>query len=194
MVVGLTGVSCSGKNEVARIFSSLGYLVIDEDKLGHDALVVRKKEIVDAFGTSILSEDGSVDRRKLSSIVFSSTSMLSKLEGISHPYMVSETKRIIESFDGDVVINAAILEHLGLDAISDVFVFVSAPVDILLERAKRRNGTGREMFLKRLKAQEEIGKKLEASGKAIYRIDNDSTLEELWKKTRSVVEMIRGGK
>ena len=194
MVVGLTGVSCSGKNEVARIFSSLGYLVIDEDKLGHDALVVRKKEIVDAFGTSILSEDGSVDRRKLSSIVFSSTSMLSKLEGISHPYMVSETKRIMESFDGDVVINAAILEHLGLDAISDVFVFVSAPVDILLERAKRRNGTGREMFLKRLKAQEEIGKKLEASGKAIYRIDNDSTLEELWKKTRSVVEMIRGGK
>lgn len=194
MVVGLTGVSCSGKNEVARIFSSLGYLVIDEDKLGHDALVVRKKEIVDAFGTSILSEDGSVDRRKLSSIVFSSPSMLSKLEGISHPYMVSETKRIMESFDGDVVINAAILEHLGLDAISDVFVFVSAPVDILLERAKRRNGTGREMFLKRLKAQEEIGKKLEASGKAIYRIDNDSTLEELWKKTRSVVEMIRGGK
>ena len=194
MVVGLTGVSCSGKNEVARIFSSLGYLVIDEDKLGHDALVVRKKEIVDAFGTSILSEDGSVDRRKLSSIVFSSPSMLSKLEGISHPYMVSETKRIMESFDGDVVINAAILEHLGLDAISDVFVFVSAPVDILLERAKRRNGTGREMFLKRLKAQEEIGKKLEASGKAIYRIENDSTLEELWKKTRSVVEMIRGGK
>ena len=194
MVVGLTGVSCSGKNEVARIFSSLGYLVIDEDKLGHDALVVRKKEIVDAFGTSILSEDGSVDRRKLSSIVFSSPSMLSKLEGISHPYMVSETKRIMESFDGDVVINAAILEHLGLDAISDVFVFVSAPVDILLERAKRRNGTGREMFLKRLKAQEEIGKKLEASGKAIYRIDNDSTLEEIWKKTRSVVEMIRGGK
>ena len=194
MVVGLTGVSCSGKNEVARIFSSLGYLVIDEDKLGHDALVVRKKEIVDAFGTSILSEDGSVDRRKLSSIVFSSPSMLSKLEGISHPYMVSETKRIIESFDGDVVINAAILEHLGLDAISDVFVFVSAPVDILLERAKRRNGTGREMFLKRLKAQEEIGKKLEASGKAIYRIENDSTLEELWKKTRSVVGMIRGEK
>lgn len=194
MVVGLTGVSCSGKNEVARIFSSLGYLVIDEDKLGHDALAVRKKEIVDAFGTSILSEDGSVDRRKLSSIVFSSPSMLSKLEGISHPYMVSETKRIMESFDGDVVINAAILEHLGLDAISDVFVFVSAPVDILLERAKRRNGTGREMFLKRLKAQEEIGKKLEASGKAIYRIENDSTLEELWKKTRSVVEMIRGGK
>ena len=168
--------------------------MIDEDKLGHDALAVRKKEIVDAFGTSILSEDGSVDRRKLSSIVFSSPSMLSKLEGISHPYMVSETKRIMESFDGDVVINAAILEHLGLDAISDVFVFVSAPVDILLERAKRRNGTGREMFLKRLKAQEEIGKKLEASGKAIYRIDNDSTLEELWKKTRSVVEMIRGGK
>ena len=135
-----------------------------------------------------------MDRRKLSSIVFSSTSMLSKLEGISHPYMVSETKRIMESFDGDVVINAAILEHLGLDAISDVFVFVSAPVDILLERAKRRNGTGREMFLKRLKAQEEIGKKLEASGKAIYRIENDSTLEELWKKTRSVVGMIRGGK
>ena len=121
MIIGLTGKSCAGKDEVASILSSFGYYVIDEDKLGHEALRANRDSLISEFGEGILS-DGEVDRKKLGSIVFSDPMKLKKLEAISHPWMINETKRLAREAEKKglfVVINAAILVRLSLDKISD---------------------------------------------------------------------------
>ena len=190
MVIGLLGLSCSGKDEVAKILSSSGYLIIDEDKLGHDALIDEKERIIDAFGSAVETDDGFVDRKALSKLCFSARENLEKLESISHPYMRRKTKEIIDSSSSDVVINAAILERLGLDEISDCFLFVTAPYEVRQERAFLRNGTSAEDFEKRTRSQENIGEKIFSSNKDVYVIENTGSKAELERKVLECIKEI----
>ncbi len=84
MIVGLTGRSCSGKDAVAGMLDERFY-VVDEDGLGHQALTANTEKLRAAFGDGIFSEDGSVNRKALGAIVFSSPEKLEILNGISHP-------------------------------------------------------------------------------------------------------------
>ncbi len=192
MVIGLTGKSCAGKDEVAKILSSFGFYIIDEDKLGHVALKENKQKLVDAFSDIILT-DGEVDRKKLSKLVFSNKENLKKLESISHPWMIEETKRIAkeESKKGNiVVINAAILFRLGLDKISDEIVYVDAPLSLRAERAMLRNGTKKEDFLKREENQEDISYIFETFCGKIVKVINDKDKESLYRQVKDYCDTI----
>ncbi|MFO7850550.1 MAG: dephospho-CoA kinase [Spirochaetia bacterium] len=100
IIIGLTGKSCSGKDEAARILSERGWEIIDVDGLGHQALVQRKEELVRHFGERILDSKGTVDRRVLGEIVFADSSELRALEAIVHPEMRQRVKDIIASGSG----------------------------------------------------------------------------------------------
>ena len=192
MVIGLTGKSCAGKDEVASILSSFGFFVIDEDKLGHEALFANKDKLVSVFGENILT-DGKVDRKKLGAIVFSNKEMLSKLEGISHPCMVKETLRMAEDAKKrgqNVVINAAILKRLGLDKFSDEILFIDAPFPIRARRAEFRNGTKIEDFRKREENQEDISSTFETFGSRIVKIINDGDKATLCRQVKEYCDTI----
>ena len=139
MVVGLTGGYCAGKDVVARVLAARGYTVIDVDALGHDALRVMAAEVFKAFGASVRSPDGSVDRKALGKIVFADPVSLARLELIVHPVMVNDVRRRTAAMGGDVLINAAILHHMGLDLLCDAVVCVRAPLVARVFRAMRRD-------------------------------------------------------
>ena len=127
MVLGLTGKYCAGKNLIARLLSQRGWFVVDEDEVGHEALVVRKRQIIDAFGRRIVGPDGAIDRRSLGRIVFSDPDALGSLESIVHPWMVSKTRRLIEAEHSDnAAVNAAILFKMGLHEFCEVTIVVRA--------------------------------------------------------------------
>lgn len=184
MIVGLTGKSCSGKDYFASKLDSSLFYVIDEDKLGHQALINQKDRLVSAFGEGILT-DGSVDRKKLSPIVFSSKEKLETLNSIVHPWMVEETMRIArcEEEKGFVaVINAAILEEMGFVEHCDMIVLVLSKYENRLSRALKRDGVTAEAFKARSESQSEIGSTLFSSGKKLITIFNDSTLDAMDKQ------------
>ena len=67
-IVGLTGGVASGKSEVTRLFEALGVTVADADLAAREAVAVGSAglaEVVDAFGSSVLTADGSLDRPEL---------------------------------------------------------------------------------------------------------------------------------
>ena len=73
-VIGLTGGIGSGKSTVSRILAELGAVVMDADKVGHQAYqpgTETWKDVVAAFGKEVVAADGSIDRRKLGAIVLS---------------------------------------------------------------------------------------------------------------------------
>jgi dephospho-CoA kinase len=70
MILGLTGLYCSGKNHVAALLERRGLPVLDVDKLGHIAIENKKADICARFGDDILNPDGSVNRRLLGEKVF----------------------------------------------------------------------------------------------------------------------------
>lgn len=87
-VIALTGGIASGKSSVAKRLAELGAVHLDADKLGH---VVYERHstawhnVVNRFGSQILTDDDDIDRAKLGAIVFSSPKKLQELNSLVWP-------------------------------------------------------------------------------------------------------------
>ena len=129
MVVGLTGRYCAGKDTVARLFAARGYRVVDVDALGH-ASVDRQGRggcgRVRSFGPAARRDRGQA--RAGAGWSSADPRALARLEEIVHPVMVERVKAFILDDPGDVLINAAILHRMGLDALCGAVVYVTAPL------------------------------------------------------------------
>lgn len=168
-IIGLCGRSGSGKGYVSRIFSDMGIPCIDTDKVYRDIVSDKNSaclsELVSEFGVGILSENGILDRKKLSSVVFAdgAKEKLLKLNEITHKYILEETLSLAEKAREDncdaVVIDAPVLFESGFDRLCDVKVCVLACDEVCVKRICERDGRSEEDAKKRLasqKANEEL--------------------------------------
>ena len=181
MVTGLVGKSCAGKDMAAEFFSSKGIPVVDVDALGHEALAANVDRIVEAFGPGVLKDDGSVDRKRLASIVFADRNCLETLDGISHPWMRRQVEAFVASHDV-CMINCALLEKMELVGLCDEILFFHAPLEVRMKRAAMRDGLDEKAFLDRDRSQREIGSTLFECGRRVVTILNDSDLEHLYRQ------------
>ena len=88
LVLAVTGGIASGKSVVAQMLASLGAPMIDTDILARWVVEPQKpawKEIVAYFGDKVLVEDGQLDRKKLSDIVFRNPEKRKKTGGFYTP-------------------------------------------------------------------------------------------------------------
>jgi len=72
--VGLTGGIGSGKSEVSRRLAAAGAVLIDSDALAREVVEPGTEglaKIVEEFGADVLTAEGTLNREKLGSIVFS---------------------------------------------------------------------------------------------------------------------------
>jgi dephospho-CoA kinase len=200
VVIGLTGGIASGKTTVAQQLAALGAHVIDADAVGHAVITPKGEaypEVVAAFGTEILDDDGTVSRRKLGAIVFADPARLAELNGISHPRMAERMAREIEAVrlrtprPPAVVLDAAILFEAGWDLLCDVVWTVEAPPTLAIERLMQRNGLSREEAQARLDAQMSNA---ERSRRAQHVIRNEGSLQALDAEVRRLwEETLRAG-
>ena len=93
----------SGKNYICSKMEERGFLSLDLDKVAHEAISISTPEILKVFkgeadsrGISLLKADGTLDRRALGQIVFSSDELLARQEGIIYPKIIQSTKQYIE--------------------------------------------------------------------------------------------------
>ena len=87
-VVGLTGGIATGKSTVSTLLRAHNISIIDADVLARKVVLPGTpalQKIVNHFGQDILLPDGSLDRQKLGSIVFSDERQRKVLNGIVHP-------------------------------------------------------------------------------------------------------------
>ena len=86
--LGITGGVGMGKSMASQLIYERGFKVTDSDEIAR-ALVEPGKpaleEIVKAFGPEVLMDNGELNRKKVSELVFSDTSKRITLEGILHP-------------------------------------------------------------------------------------------------------------
>ena len=94
--IALTGGIACGKSTLAEGLRVRGWHVIDTDVIARDVLVVGTetwKNVVDAFGSSILQPDQSIDRKVLGRLVFADPLLRAKLNEITHPAIRSVWQR-----------------------------------------------------------------------------------------------------
>nr|WP_312577247.1 dephospho-CoA kinase [Sedimentibacter sp.] len=92
-VIIITGSIGTGKSAAVNIVSSLGYKVLDSDKIVHDGYKTGRRmhyEVINYFGDEITDPDGLINRQKLGEIVFSDEACLKKLNEIVHRFVVEE--------------------------------------------------------------------------------------------------------
>ncbi len=110
----------AGKSAVAARLRSLGYTVIDADDVAHDVTAKGSPvlaALVDAFGSAVLANDGTLDRAFVAEIVFNDRSALRRLNRITHGPIGVEIVRQLDGAVGDAVFVAVPLfrpEHRRL--------------------------------------------------------------------------------
>ncbi|MDQ3048582.1 MAG: dephospho-CoA kinase [Bacteroidota bacterium] len=156
--VGITGGLGSGKSTVCKLFSLLGVPVYYSDEESKNILesdVVVKAAVVREFGEGVLDLNGAIDRKLLAGIVFSDKNKLAKLNAITHPAVASHFAAWAELHKNSPYIlkEAAILFESGADKQVDKVILVTAPQDLRIRRAMKRNRITAELALLRINNQ-----------------------------------------
>ena len=161
MIIGLTGGIASGKSTVAQALGDRGAYIIDADKLGHTAYLAGSgafDQVVAAFGTDIVADDGEIDRRKLGGKVFGNEAALRQLTDIVWPFIRAMAEKEIADAQRSaperiVVLEAAVLiEADWLDLADQIWVTVVKPA-VAIERACARDNLSEDAVRTRLDAQ-----------------------------------------
>ena len=107
MYLGLSGGIGSGKSIVSKILSDLGAVVIDADVIAKEVLIPGTsgfESAVSTFGSTILDNEGTIDRKRLAKLVFENPKELAKLEAIVHPAVVARVAEIRNSLPESAVV------------------------------------------------------------------------------------------
>lgn len=188
--VGLTGGIGAGKSEVSRLLVSYGAVLIDADKIAREVVepgTPGLAAVVDAFGPEILTADGTLDRPKLGSIVFSDADSLARLNAIVHPLVGARSRELERAAEADadavVVHDVPLLTENKLAELYDVVVVVDASPKTQLDRLVRQRGMPESEARSRMAAQATREQRLAIADLVI---DNDGPLEDLEPQVREV--------
>jgi dephospho-CoA kinase len=189
--VGLTGGYASGKSFVAAELARLGCFLIYADELGHRVLMPggdAYQPVIQTFGPAIVSEDGTIDRKKLGAIVFSSPELLKSLTDFVHPAVFHLEEELLgEAGRKDphaiAVIEAAILIETGRFKVFDRLILTACSEETQIARAMARDGLSRETVKARIDKQLPLEEKKKY---ADYVVETDGTKEDTVRQVTTV--------
>ena len=141
--IGLTGGIGCGKSTVARIFEQLKTPVIDADEIAHQLVAIGQPalaQIQQDFGTRVFKQDGSLDRKKLSEIVFSDPKQKQKLESILHPLVYQSIQAKIKQLNTPYcIICIPLIFETNMTHLVDRILVVDCSVETQIERVRKRD-------------------------------------------------------
>lgn len=194
-IIGLCGGSGAGKGQVCRAFEQLGIPSVDTDAVSRT--VMKKgnecyREVVEAFGKSILDENGEIIRKKLASVIFNDAQKKRILEEITHKHIINFTLERIAEFENKgieyAIVDAPLLFESGLDRICYKTIAVVADEEIRIRRIMERDNITREFAVSRIMNQISSD---ELVNKCDYVIYNNSDLDALGEAVRRIAHEIK---
>lgn len=196
ILVGLTGGIATGKSTVAGMFKDCGATVIDADALAREIVQPGKpawREIVKAFGKTVLKPDRTLNRQALGTRVFGDKTQLRRLEHIIHPRVAREQARLTkQAADKDpqavIIYDVPLLFEAGIDRRVDKTIVVTADRETQIARLKKRNGFSRAEAIRRIKNQTPLTEKRR---RADYVLDGTLHLPSLKQEVQRLLRSLR---
>ena len=189
-VIGLTGGIGSGKSTVSQFLAELGATIIDADKIGHEVLKPDTevwREVVASFGKQIVTANGTIDRKKLGTIVFSNPEARAQLNQIMHPRIYEMVKAQLAEYQRQgtnvVVVEAPLLMEADWTLLVDEVWVTTAAEDTVLKRLRERTGLSEAESQARIRSQLPPEEKIKSADVVI---DTDFDLDELKAKVREL--------
>jgi dephospho-CoA kinase len=196
LLVGVTGGIACGKTTVSQMLEKLGAPIIDFDLIARQVVepgAPALAKIVDYFGKQVLQADGSLDRKKLSEVIFRDMEKRKKLESFTHPPIYEEffhQVNVITERDPRAIIQVAVplLVELNLQYLFDTIVVVHISTEEQIRRLAARDGISMEDAANILKAQLPIEDKKAFAG---FLINNEQDPDATRSQVASVWEDLK---
>jgi dephospho-CoA kinase len=173
-IVGITGGIGSGKSVVSKLLETMEIPVYNSDteakKLTESSLFVRGK-LSEKFGNQLYS-NGKLNKTFLADLIFNSSEHLAFVNSVIHPevykdFLTWKQKYVAFPMLG---IESAILFESGFDQFVNFKIVVSAPLELRIERLRKRENLDEIAILNRIKNQMSEEEKI---NQADYVIIND---------------------
>lgn len=194
-VVGITGGIACGKSTITKLLVKEGLPVIDADQVARDIVVkgtVGLQLLVDAFGKEILTQDGSLDRGLLGSIVFSDKEKMKILNSIMLPLIESHVTFATNVYKNAghklIFYDAALIIETGNADKYRPLIVIHCDEDKQIERIIKRNSLSETEARRRIAAQMSTKEKLKF---ADYVVDTNRTLEESAEQAIKIIVEIK---
>jgi dephospho-CoA kinase len=182
LIIGLTGGIASGKSTVARMLLDMNIPVIDADVEARKVVEKGQKayvQIIETFGSEILTAAGDIDRVKLGSIVFHDEDKRHQLNAIVHPAvresMNAEKAKYVILGNSVVVLDIPLLFESKLTHMVDKTILVYVDAEIQLNRLMSRNQLIESEAMARIKSQMPLIEKIKLADAVI---DNNGTIND----------------
>jgi dephospho-CoA kinase len=191
MRLGITGGIGSGKTSVCKVFRVLGIPVFYADPeanlvMNNDKFII--KEINKLAGSDLYS-DGTMDRRKLASLIFNDQDLLKKVNSLVHPVVFDNFKQWTAIQDSPyVIMEAAILFESGASELVDRIATVFAPVEERISRVTQRNTLSREEVMERINNQMSDADRIKKSDYVINNSENEMIIPAILKIHEDILE------
>jgi dephospho-CoA kinase len=151
------------------------------------------KSVCDAFGETVLNDDGSLNRAKLGSIVFADEAKRMQLNNLLHPLIIAAQDDRIRELQqhapgGIVIIDAALMIESGGFRRLDKLIVVHCRPELQLQRLMMRDGLSLEAAEQRIDSQmpQEAKKKY-----ADFLIDTSGDFDSTRAQVKAVYEQLQ---
>ncbi len=141
--VGITGGIGSGKTTICKLFESLNVPIYDTDSRAKNLSNINpeiRKQVIDIFGEEAYSGEV-MNRRYVSSIVFSDKTKINTLTSIIHPYVSEDFSQwLSEHQDAPYILQeSAIMFETNSDKRLDKIITVYVPLLLRVQRVRLRD-------------------------------------------------------
>ncbi|MDT2800721.1 dephospho-CoA kinase [Vagococcus lutrae] len=187
--LGLTGGIATGKSTVTRFFRQHDIPVVDADVIarevvepGTDGLA----EIIKTFGTEILLEDGSLNRKKLGEIIFKDEDKREMLNQILHQEIHQKMMMAKEKWENErvplIVFDIPLLYEADYQSTFDAIMVVYVPEKTQIARLMERDELTVQQARDRIASQLPIEEK---KARADIVIDNSQTIADTYEQVQN---------
>lgn len=186
--IAVTGGIGSGKSTVMKIIAGKGYPIFSCDEIysqltsDRDFLNILRH----SFG-DILNSDGTLDRKKLSEIVFNNPAKLAELDKITHPAIYKEMLRMADEAGGICFCEVPLLFESGAESLFDGVIIVMRNEEQRIKSVTARDKLPEQDVKKRISNQFDYNS---ADFAMYYVIHNNGDLSELEWQTEEIIKKI----
>lgn len=194
VVIGLTGGIASGKSTISNMLMDMKIPVIDADVIARDVVKPETdtlKRLVQKFGEDILNIDGTLNRKKLSNVVFNDRESLKQLNLIIHPAIknaiTNKLYKYRKSKEKYCIVDAALLIEANFIDIVDCVILVYVNRKTQVERLMNRDKISMEEAERKIDSQMGLDEKMKY---ADYLVDNNHDMENTRLQLKSIIKEI----
>jgi len=182
--LGITGGIGCGKSEVCRLLEARGIPIIHADLIARELIDSDekiKRQLRQAFGSTIYLPTGKLDRSRMADIIFNDEHARQTINKIVHPVVVQFQQQEMERLEKTgkyqfVGVEAALIFEAGAAKQFDIIIVVAASSETVIQRLMARDGLSRQEIVKRIQSQMPLAEKIKRADIVIH---NDGSLDEL---------------